>query len=95
MENHNLDLAAGRLDAVLAQAIYMSTVLQKPEGQNFKFVGKMIWDPEYIGEGAGIAVRKEDTELLKKLDAALAEIVANGTHKKIARKYFSFDIYPY
>ena len=73
----------------------MSEYLKKPEGKNLEFVGPMIWDKEYIGEGAGIAVRKEDTELLKKLDEALAKIIADGTHKKLASKYFSFDIYPY
>ena len=95
VENHNLDLTAGRVDAVLAQAIYMGGVLKKPEGKNFKFVGEMIWDPQYIGVGAGIAVHKQNKELLEKLDAALAKIVADGTHKKIFRKYFDFDLYNY
>jgi lysine-arginine-ornithine-binding protein len=95
VENHNLDLAAGRLDAVLAQAIYMGGVLKKPEGKNFEFVGQMIWDPKYIGVGAGIAVRKQDSELLKKVDEALAKIIADGTHKKIFQKYFDFDLYKY
>lgn len=95
VENHNLDLTAGRLDAVLAQAIYMGGVLKKPEGKNFEFVGEMIWNPKYIGVGAGIAVRKEDTDLLKQVDAALAKIIANGAHKKIFQKYFEFDLYKY
>ncbi len=95
VENHNLDLGAGRLDAVLAQAIYMGGVLKKPEGKNFEFIGEMIWDKKYIGEGAGIAVHKQNTELLKKLDEALAKIIADGTHKQIFRKYFEFDLYDY
>ena len=95
VENHNLDLGAGRLDAVLAQAIYMGGVLKKPEGKHFEFVGEMIWDPKYIGIGAGIAVRKQDTELLKQVDEALAKIIADGTHKKIFQKYFEFDLYKY
>ena len=95
VDNHNLDLAAGRVDAVLAQAIFMGGVLKKPEGKNFKFVGEMIWDPEYIGVGAGIAVRKQDNELLEKVDAALAKIIADGTHKKIFQKYFDFNLYNY
>ena len=95
VENHNLDLTAGRLDAVLAQAIYMGGVLKKPEGKNFEFVGEMIWDQKYIGVGAGIAIRKQDTDLLKQVDAALAKIIANGTHKTIFQKYFKFDLYKY
>jgi len=95
VDNHNLDLVAGRLDAVLAQKILMSKWLEKPEGKDFEFVGPAFDDVKYLGEGAGIAVRKDDTELLQKLDAALAQIVKDGTHKKISRKYFAFDIYPY
>jgi ABC-type amino acid transport substrate-binding protein len=73
----------------------MGGVMKKPEGKNFEFVGDMIWDSNYIGVGAGIAVHKQDTELLKKLDAALVKIVADGTHKKIFQKYFEFDLYKY
>jgi len=95
VENHNLDLAAGRVDAVLAQAIYMGGVMKKPEGKKFEFVGEMIWDSKYIGVGAGIAVHKKNAALLTKLDAALAKIIADGTHKKIFQKYFQFDLYNY
>jgi len=41
----------------------------------------------------GIAVRKGDNELRNKLNAALKEIVADGTYKKINDKYFPFSIY--
>ena len=41
----------------------------------------------------GIAVRKDDNELRNKLNAALKEIVADGTYKKINDKYFPFSIY--
>jgi polar amino acid transport system substrate-binding protein len=40
----------------------------------------------------GIAVRKGDP-LREKLNAALKEIVADGTYKKINDKYFPFSIY--
>jgi lysine-arginine-ornithine-binding protein len=95
VENHNLDLLSGRLDAVLAQAIFMGKWLETPEAKDFEIIGEAIWDREYIGEGAGIAVRKQDGELLEKLNQALTAIVANGTHKRIADKYFSFDVYDY
>lgn len=95
VEDHNLDLVAGRVDAVLAQSVYMSQWLATPEGKDFQFFGEPILVKKYIGAGAGIAVRKEDTELLKQLNAALHEIIANGTHKKLADKYFTVDIYEY
>ncbi len=45
------------------------------------------------GKGAGIAVRKSDTELRDKLSAAIQAIRASGTYKQIAARYFDFDIY--
>jgi arginine/ornithine transport system substrate-binding protein len=95
VENHNLDLVAGRVDAVLAQSVFMSQWLDKPEGKDFQFYGDPILEKKYIGSGAGIAVRKEDTQLLGELNAALEQIIENGTHKKLSSKYFDFDIYKY
>ena len=40
----------------------------------------------------GLAVRKGDP-LREKLNAALKEILADGTYKKINDKYVPFDIY--
>lgn len=38
-------------------------------------------------------MRKGDNELRNKLNAALKEIIADGTYKKINDKYFPFSIY--
>ncbi|PAU65600.1 ABC transporter substrate-binding protein [Pseudomonas sp. PIC25] len=89
-----LDLLAGRLDGVLADAIPLDEGFLKTEsGKGFAFVGPDFSDPHYFGEGAGIAVRKGDAELLDKLNAAIAAIRANGRYQAIQSKYFSFDIY--
>ncbi|NIM30364.1 MAG: transporter substrate-binding domain-containing protein, partial [Pseudomonas stutzeri] len=50
-------------------------------------------DQKCHGEGAGIAVRKQDKELRKELDAAIKAIRKNGTYQKINAKYFDFDIF--
>jgi len=86
---------AGRLDAVLAQAIFMSKWLETPDAKDCEVVGAPVNDVKYIGEGAGIAVRKQDVQLRDRLDLALKAIVANGTHKRLADKYFKFDVYKY
>lgn len=95
VQNHNLDLKSRRLDAVLATSFYMSSWLESEEGQGCEIVGEPVSDPEYIGEGVAIALRKGETKLKEDLNEALEAIVADGTHKKLARKYFSVDIYPY
>jgi lysine-arginine-ornithine-binding protein len=89
-ENANLDLVAGRLDAIEADSVVLlEGFLKKPEGKNFEFAG-----PEfYLSDGAGIAVRKEDEALRTAFNKALKEIREDGTYKKINDKYFPFDIY--
>lgn len=49
----------------------------------------VILDTEYAVEDYAIAVAKENTELLDKINAALAELEADGTAKTIVDKYIS------
>ncbi|MGE0846528.1 MAG: ABC transporter substrate-binding protein [Flavobacteriaceae bacterium] len=90
----NLDLASGRLDAVLADSIVLLEWMEKTDdGKCCEFAGPDIKDVKYFGEGAGIAVRKEDTDLKDAFNKAIAAIIANGTYKKINDKYFPFSVY--
>ncbi len=90
----NLDMLAGRLDLLLADSIALLEGLLKTEqGKDFEFVGPELRDPRWFGEGAGIAVRKEDQDLKKLLNEAIKAIRADGTYDAIAKKYFDFDIY--
>ena len=89
-----LDFTAGRLDMILADSIAIQDgFLKKPEGKDYSFIGPDFSDPKWFGTGAGIAIRKEDTDLVKKFNAAIDEIRANGTYKKIQDKYFDFNVY--
>ncbi len=89
-----LDLRSGRLDAVVVdQYEGKGGFLDTPDGRGFAFVGQPLTDPKYFGTGAGIAVRKSDTDLRDRFNAALATIRANGAWKKVSDKYFDFDIY--
>ncbi len=58
-----------------------------------RILGTLTPDPVIHGEGAGIAVRKEDTDLKEMFNKAIEEIRADGTYQKINQKYFSFDVY--
>jgi len=94
LDDAYLDLAAGRLDLLLADSVAVKEgLLDKPAGKDFEFVGPDLTDPKWFGEGIGIAVRKQDTELREKFNKAIDAIRANGTYKKIQDKYFNFDIY--
>jgi len=88
-ENAYLDLTSGRLDAILADKYANYDWLKSDAGKNYEFKG----DPVNESDKVGIAVRKGDTQLRDRLNAALKEIVADGTYKKINDKYFPFSIY--
>ena len=89
-----LDLAAGRIDATLVDAVAGNEgFLKTPAGKGYAFVGPEYYDPEFFGKGAGVAVRKGDTALRDKLDAAIKAIRADGSYQKIAAQYFDFDIW--
>ncbi len=85
-----LDLVAGRIELGLTSAVVGSeSFLKKPEGKGFAFLG----EPWYIDQGVGVAVRKSDDALLAQINAAIRAIRNDGTYKKLAAKYFDFDIY--
>lgn len=90
-EQHDLDLLAGRLDAVFASMSYLKGVTE--ENKEIVMAG-----PRFTGGilGAGVAVglRKGDPELKEKFDAAVAAAIADGTVSKLSTKWFGFDITP-
>ena len=61
--------------------------------KDYEFVGPGYTNEEWFGEGIGIAVRKEDDQLRKRLNKAIKTIRKNGTYTEINDKYFDFDVY--
>ncbi len=89
-----LDLAAGRLDAQFSDALQADEgFLKLDAGKGFAFVGDPQYDLECHGEGAGVALRKGEDELLQAFNAAILAIREDGTYKSINDKYFDFDVY--
>ena len=81
-----LNLTGGHLDAAFGDGLMLYEWLQTEAGADYQMVG----DAYSMDEGIGIAVRKEDDELRKRLNAA---ILADGTYTRINAKYFPFRIY--
>jgi octopine/nopaline transport system substrate-binding protein len=92
-EQHDLDLAAGRIDGVLADRTALAGTLDKPEFKDFEIVGPSITGGTF-GPGIGVGLRKEDGELKKMFDGAIAAAKADGTIKKLSQKWFKLDITP-
>lgn len=87
------DLQAGRLDAGLMDAVEANLgFLKTASGKGFDYAGPALRDEKVFGLGTGFGVRKEDTELQKQLNTALAELKANGVYGRLMKKYFEFDV---
>lgn len=86
----NLDLVAGRVDALLGAVIPLSeSFLKSDAGQGFEWRGEEL----RFGEGIAIATRKEDDELREKLNAGIQAIRENGSYQEVSDRYFGRDIY--
>ncbi|MFB9952633.1 ABC transporter substrate-binding protein [Rhizobium puerariae] len=92
-DEYKLDIANGRIDAVIDDVVVLSEWVKSDAGKCCKILAPLPLDPEINGEGAGIAVRKGETALADKFSAAVAAIRANGKYKAINDKYFDFDVY--
>lgn len=93
-DNIYSDLTAGRIDAAFQDEVAASEgFLKTPVGKDYKFGGPSVKDEQLFGVGTGMGVRKEDNELREALNKAFAEMRADGTYEKLAKKYFDFDVY--
>lgn len=77
------DLSAGNIDMLLADGPYLELVVNGSDGA-FMFVGPKL----EIGGGVGIGMRKDDTELHDKMQAALDSIKSDGTLDALIMKFF-------
>lgn len=87
----NNDLAAGRLDYVLANSSALYDFLDTDQGKNCcelkGIIEKPKDDPGIYGEGVGGGVRKEDTALKEKLNAAITALAKAGKFEEITKNY--------
>lgn len=73
-------LTSGKVDCVVIDNEPAKVFVQNNEGLK-------ILDTEYAIEDYAIAISKDNPELLTEIDAALGELIADGTVAKIVEKY--------
>lgn len=78
------DVNTGRIQAAFADAPIMAYTLKQGQFPNVRLVKS--YKPVITGS-VGIGVRKSDGELLKKVNAGLAKVKADGTLAKILAKW--------
>ena len=91
VDDHNLDLAAGRCDAVLADVGSIIDFMESDGGVDVAFTGP-TFSGGVFGDGVGGALRKEDTDILEMWNAAIAEMSKDGTTAEITKEWFGRDI---
>ena len=85
----NLDLASGRCDAALAAAVAFNDYAEK-SGKPVVLTGPTFSGGAF-GNGVGVGIRKDDTQLLKAFNNAINQARKNGDISRIATKWFGFD----
>ena len=91
VDDHNLDLATGRCDAILADVGSIIDFMETDGGVNIAFTGP-TFSGGVFGDGVGGAVRKEDTDILEMWNKVIAEMSADGTTVNITKQWFGRDI---
>lgn len=93
LEEAILDLAEGRIDAVIGDKDALSEFLKtRREAQCCALAADAPRDPAYFGDGIGIGLRLQDAKLKAMFEKALDDSIASGAFNKIRAKYFDFEI---
>jgi len=92
-DEFNLDLAAGRIDAVLAAAANIKAAMDTADGKDIVFTGPYFGGGP-IGIGSGIGLRKADPELKQMFDGAIQAAAADGTLARLSTQWFKIDLTP-
>tara|TARA_Y100001935_G_scaffold252707_1_gene257222 strand:+ start:262 stop:1092 length:831 start_codon:yes stop_codon:yes gene_type:complete len=91
VDDHNIDLAAGRCDAILADVGSIVDFMESDSGIDVALTGPKF-SGGVFGDGVGGAVRKEDTDILEMWNNVIAEMSKDGTTAEITKKWFGRDI---
>ena len=84
----NNDLAAGRLDYVMADGVALDAFLTSEQGVSCcELKGAVPLDVEVLGKGVGLGIRKEDTELLAKVNVGIKAMGDKGLFDPITAKW--------
>jgi octopine/nopaline transport system substrate-binding protein len=92
-EQHDLDLTAGRVDAIFAGYGALKATQEKPEFKDMVIAGTGMRGG-VLGRGVAVAIRKDDQDLKKAFDAAVQAAAQDGTIKKLSEKWFKIDVTP-
>jgi len=92
-EQHDLDLAAGRLDAIFAAHSSIAATAEKPEFKDLTIAGAGLGG-DVLGAGVAVGLRKSDPELKAMFDQAINGAIKDGTIERLTGKWFKIKMIP-
>jgi ABC-type amino acid transport substrate-binding protein len=93
VENHNLDLTAGRIDGVIAQRIFMSNWLDR-RGRRLRDEGRGDARPRHPGPWRRHRRAQGGHRAAGTARRALTQIMDDGTYDEINDRYFAVSLMP-
>lgn len=92
LDQMQMDLTAGRLDAGFSDVLAWNTYLARPENRNFRYVDVAISasdDPATLEKGSALACREGQGYALREcVNRALCALAADGSVRKLSGKWF-------
>ncbi|HEY8384061.1 MAG TPA: transporter substrate-binding domain-containing protein [Microvirga sp.] len=92
-EQHDLDLTAGRVDAIFAGHGALMATKDKAEFKDMVIAGAGVRG-DVLGRGVAVGMRKQDAELKALFDGAIQSAVKDGTIEKLSQKWFKINATP-
>jgi octopine/nopaline transport system substrate-binding protein len=92
-EQHDLDLAAGRIDAIFAAQSALTSTFKRPEFKDFVIAGAGIYG-DIMGRGIAVGLRKTDADLREKFNTAIQAALEDGTIEQLSQKWFGLSMTP-
>jgi len=87
-------LIEGQVDAVFDDGVSLMFWLNGTVSDKCcKFAGGPFIESKFFGEGVGIAVRKNNTQLLKVINDGLDRVQASGKFQQLFSKFFPMNFY--
>ncbi|MBD5704424.1 transporter substrate-binding domain-containing protein, partial [Citrobacter freundii] len=80
------DLRVGRIDAILVDRLAALDLVKKTKDT------LAVTGEAFSRQESGVALRKGNEDLLKAVDAAIAEMQKDGTLKALSEKWFGADV---
>ncbi len=89
----DLDLSSERVDVIVGSKDALMGVIKRQGNDSLSLAGP-CFQGGVVGEGAGIGLRKSDTQLKDMFDKAIRAARADGTIKKLSQATFGMDVTP-